>query len=69
LRPIGNLPESAVDAYTELNARLGCRVTNSLELAVAGSDITDPDHQEFVNPSLPRHEIRRSVYVSAVWKS
>jgi iron complex outermembrane recepter protein len=68
-RHIADLPSPPVDAYTEINARLGWQVTDSLELAVTGSDLVDPSHQEFASPSLPRREVRRSVYFSAVWKS
>ena len=69
VRHIDDLPDPSIDAYTALNARLGWHITESLELAVVGSGITDPSHQEFLNPSLPRREIQRSIYFSAVWKS
>ena len=68
LRHVDELPDPFVADYTSLDARLGWHVTPSLELALVCSDLTDPTHQEFVNPSLARREIRRSLYVSAVWK-
>jgi len=69
LRHVDDLPSPAVNAYTEFNVRLGWHVTDTLELAIVGSDIFDPSHQEFASPSLPRREILRSLYVSVVWKS
>jgi iron complex outermembrane receptor protein len=68
-RHIDDLPSPTIDAYTEINARLGWRVTDSLELAIVGADLIDSSHEEFTSPSLPRREIRRSIYLSAVWKS
>jgi iron complex outermembrane receptor protein len=68
-RRIDRLPSPPVDAYTEINARLGWRVTDSLELAVTGADLVDDSHPEFASPTLAGREIRRSVYFSAVWKS
>jgi iron complex outermembrane receptor protein len=69
VRHIDGLPSPPVDGYTAVNARLGWRVTDSLELAVVGADIADQSHPEFASPTLPAREIRRSVYFSAVWKS
>jgi iron complex outermembrane receptor protein len=69
VRHVDSLPSPPVADYTEVSARLGWRVTDSLELAVVGADIADESHQEFSSPTLPSREIRRSIYFSAVWKS
>jgi len=69
LRHVDDLPSPPVLAYTALDARLGWHVTDQLELAIVGSDLSDPSHQEFAGPTLPGREIERSLYLSAVWKS
>ncbi len=67
VRHVDRLPDPPVDSYTEINARLGWHITPSLEIAVAGSDIVDPMHQEFSSPTLPKRLINRSLYASITW--
>jgi iron complex outermembrane recepter protein len=59
LRRVGALPEPALDAYTELNARLGWRVSDRLEIAVKGFNLLNEIHFEYPEPE--GRGIRRSV--------
>jgi iron complex outermembrane receptor protein len=68
LRAVDDLPSPRVPGYIEADVRLGWRITNSLELAVVGSNLLHARHTEFINPSLPVEEIPRSVTASARWR-
>jgi iron complex outermembrane receptor protein len=65
---VSELPSPEVPAYVALDARLGYRVSDHLELSIAGYNLVD-DHVEFINPSLPALESRRSFFISARWRS
>ncbi len=67
VRYVDRLPDPPVESQTEINARLGWHITPSLEVAVTGSDVTDPLHQEFSSPTLPMRQINRSIYLNVVW--
>ena len=67
LRSIDGLKSPSVPAYTELNARLGWRVSEQVELALVGENLLNDQHLEFVNGSLPRREIPRTVRASLRW--
>jgi iron complex outermembrane receptor protein len=47
LRWIGMLPNPAVPAYVELNSRLAWRVSDSIELALAGFNLLHAHHLEY----------------------
>ncbi|MEO7742174.1 MAG: TonB-dependent receptor [Usitatibacter sp.] len=66
LRYVGALPNPAVPAYTELNARLGWRVSRSLELALVVMNALDRDHAEFGAPAV-RAVFESSYFVRAAW--
>jgi iron complex outermembrane receptor protein len=59
LRRVGALPEPRVPGYTELDARLGWRVNDRLDLSLSGFGLLHPWHQEYVFPDSDR--IGRSV--------
>lgn len=60
-RAVGALPDPAVPAYSELNARLGWRPNDRVELALVGQDLLHAQHSEF-GTSVPRRvEFERSV--------
>jgi iron complex outermembrane receptor protein len=59
LRGVSALPEPKVPGYVELNARLGWRVNDRLELSLSGFNLLRPWHQEYVFPGSDR--IPRSV--------
>ncbi len=51
-----------VPAYTELNVRIGWKVSDHVELSLVGENLLDSQHAEFGTPGPTRVEIRRSVY-------
>lgn len=59
LRKIGELPDPALDAYTELSARFAWRVSDRVELAVKGFNLLNGIHREYADPQ--GRELRRSV--------
>ncbi|MDF3021224.1 MAG: TonB-dependent receptor, partial [Steroidobacteraceae bacterium] len=59
LRKIGEQPDPALDAYTELSARFSWRVNERIELAIKGFNLLDETHPEYAAPQ--GHELRRSV--------
>jgi iron complex outermembrane receptor protein len=61
LRRIGSLPDPAVPAYTELNARLGWQPNSRVELALVGQDLLNDRHPEFGTAAPQRIEFERSV--------
>jgi iron complex outermembrane receptor protein len=54
LREVGALPNPAVPAYVELNARLGWKVNDRLQLSLSGFNLLHPWHQEYVFPGSDR---------------
>ena len=60
-RSVSELPNPVVPAYSELNARLGWRPNERVELALVGQDLLHDQHPEF-GTSVPRRvEFERSV--------
>lgn len=69
-RYVSELPSPQVDSYVALDARLGFRLTDKVDLSVTGYNLLDGDGRvEFINPSLPPIETSRSLFVSARWRS
>ena len=60
-RGIGALPNPAVPGYSELNARLGWRVSPRFELSLVGQDLLHDAHPEFGTAVPRRIEFERSV--------
>lgn len=67
-RYVDELPDPRVPAYVAVDARIGYRLTDRLELSLSGTNLFD-DHVEFINPSLPARESVRSFFLSARWRS
>lgn len=59
-------PTVAVPNYTRLDLRLGWRPLKALELSVAGQNLLDNKHSEFVASGMVASQIPRSVYGKAV---
>lgn len=66
LRYVSGLPDPALDAYTEMNARIGWRPTKELEFSLNGINLLHRRHRE--SPILTDPEIGRSVYAEARWR-
>ena len=68
LRYVSELPSPAVDAYTELDLRLGWRASDALELALVGQNLLHGSHAEF-GPATPlREEVERGFYGKVTWR-
>jgi iron complex outermembrane receptor protein len=63
LRNVGALPDPHVPGYTELNARLGWKPNDRLELSLSGMNLLHAWHQEYVLANADR--IGRTVFLDA----
>ena len=68
-RYVAELPNPHVPAYVAVDARLGYRVSDHLELSLSGSNLFDDEHVEFINPSLPVRPVSRTVSLGLRWRS
>ncbi|MCP4389810.1 MAG: TonB-dependent receptor, partial [Gammaproteobacteria bacterium] len=66
-RYVDRLPDFDVDAYTELDARLGWQISRNFSLALVGRNLLNPHHQEYGLESLGSdpHNIDRELYLRA----
>lgn len=60
LRHISDMPNPALDNYTELSARLAWRIDDRLEIAIKGFNLLNETHREYAAPQ--GREIPRSVF-------
>ena len=67
LRYYGSRPQPAVDAYTELDARMGYRVMPGWDLSLIGSNLLHDRHLEFRAGTAPE-TYERAVSVRSVWR-
>jgi iron complex outermembrane receptor protein len=66
-RYVGALPNPAVPAYAVVDARLGWRVSKSLELSLTVQNAFDRNYAEFGAPAT-RAMFERNFFVKATWK-
>jgi iron complex outermembrane recepter protein len=66
-RYVGELPQPAVDAYHELDARFGYRVLPGWDLSLIGTSLLHDQHLEFRGGTAPE-TYERSVAVRSVWR-
>jgi iron complex outermembrane receptor protein len=57
-----------VPPYISLDARLGWRPNEHLEISAVGQNLLDNQHPEFGGGNATRHEIPRSVYGMVTWR-
>lgn len=69
LRYVSELPDPKVPAYVAVDMRLGYRLSDHFEISLAGYNLFDDEHVEFINPSLPAQQTSRSFFLSARWRS
>ncbi|MFH2045358.1 MAG: TonB-dependent receptor [Pseudomonadota bacterium] len=69
LRYVDDLSDSDVDSYSMIDARLGWKPFENLELSLVGQNIFDSQHQEFKEDYLnfATYEVERTVYIKATW--
>jgi iron complex outermembrane receptor protein len=65
-RYVGALPNPALPSYQELDARIGWRATQALELAIGGSNLLHAHHLE--SPQPGGEYIDRAVMASVIYK-
>jgi iron complex outermembrane receptor protein len=65
-RTIDELMHPSIPSYSAVDARIGWRVTDALELSLAAFNIFDDHHPE--TGGAPLSEIRRTVYAGARWR-
>jgi len=68
LRYVDELPFPAVEAYTELDLRLGWRATDRLDLSLVGQNLLHGSHPEFGIPSPTRQEVERGLSGKVTWR-
>jgi len=57
-----------IDAYSELDLRLGWRVSDHWDLSLVGQNLLHDEHAEF-GPTAARGSIERAAYVRATWRN
>lgn len=68
-RYVAALPDPRVPAYIAVDMRLGYQLSDHFELSLAGYNLFDDEHVEFINPGLPAQESPRSFFLTARWRS
>lgn len=66
LRSVDDLPGSSVPSYVELDGRLGWKIVRNMEVSLAGFNLLDKQHPEFVT-SRTNSEIGRAFYLKMLW--
>lgn len=66
LRAVDELVPSGVDGYVEADARIGWRITDQLELALAGQNLLDNNKFETADPQR-RRAFGRAAYAQLRW--
>ncbi len=66
---VGKLTESSIPAYTRVDARLGWRIGESVELSLVGQNLLTPRHSEFGDAFEVNHTlIERAALVKLTWR-
>jgi iron complex outermembrane receptor protein len=68
LRGVDKLPSPVIPAYAELDARLGWRVTKSLEFSITGTNLLHEQHREFASSGVTPVLVPRAVYARTRWR-
>jgi iron complex outermembrane receptor protein len=68
-RYVDELSEQDVDAYSTLDARIGWKPVENLELTVVGQNLLSDQHSEFEPDFLGTMltEVERGVYAKVTW--
>jgi len=68
LRHASALPKPALPGYTTLDLRLGWRPFRQLEVSLAGRNLLDRQHAEFVTTNSLNEEVHRSGTIKLTWR-
>jgi iron complex outermembrane receptor protein len=66
LRYVARIQNAPVPSYTELNARVGWRVTPELDLSLIAVNVLSRDHVEFGSPAQ-RAVFEPGYFLKATW--
>lgn len=66
-RYVSSLPNPPVDAYAELDARLGYHMRPGWDLAIIGTNLLSPSHLEF-RAGTPPQVYERAVTLRSTWR-
>ena len=69
-RHIDNLPDLDIKSYFSMDVRLGWNVLDNLEVSVAGQNLLDNHHPEFIPEftyTIPT-EVERGAYGAIAWR-
>ncbi|MGH9598889.1 MAG: TonB-dependent receptor plug domain-containing protein, partial [Terracidiphilus sp.] len=66
-RFVSALPAQTVKSYQTGDARIGWKIGRQWELSVAGRNLFQPSHGEFIGDDANAVSIRRSVYAGLTW--
>lgn len=61
-RYVDHLPALGIPSYVTMDARLGWRPTEALEMAVVGRHLLDASHPEFTSRAFRASEVQQEVY-------
>lgn len=64
---VDSLPNQGIGSYIRLDARVGWKPTEHLDLSVGGANLAGPRHAEFRGVELKPVEMGRSLYAKAAW--
>jgi iron complex outermembrane receptor protein len=69
LRYVDPNPTLGISAYTELDVRLGYRLSPQLSLSIVGQNLLHSQHEEFFTPEISgiQAQIERSLYAMIDW--
>jgi iron complex outermembrane receptor protein len=66
---VDELPDYDVDSYLRVDARIGWRLTDEVELELVGQNLFDEFHREFTAPGdVNATVIERSVFGRLTWR-
>lgn len=68
-RAVGRLRASNLPGYQEVDARLGWRANERLELSIVGRDLLHKRHVEFVGGGAAPRYFQREIAVRATWQT
>lgn len=70
IRYVDDIPAYDIDAYTELDIRIGWRLTKNIELSIVGRNLLHSSHVEYIDSLQEgiRSELDRSIYGKISWQ-
>jgi iron complex outermembrane receptor protein len=66
---VGSVVDADAPAYTQLDARIGWRINDMVEVSAGGANLQSPRHKEFIADDFSGwNRIRRTAYVRLTWR-